>query len=110
MTTALSPGLVETIVDAETTTGAKTAFALPSRACVLAWQTSFGSAPGAFDGDLEVSIDGVSWTVLDTSTSTAGETRTIAEVTAAQFVRVIVNTNTGNEELTVTIIAKIANP
>lgn len=108
--TALSPGLVETLVAAVTTTGAKTIFALPARACVLAWQTSFNEAPSAIDIDLEVSIDGVVFTVLDTSTAVGGEARTIAEVTAAQFVRVNVITNTGSKELTVTLIAKVANP
>ena len=101
-------GVKQTILNAVTATGAGTTFGLPTRACFLAWQTSFNIAPGAFNATLRVSLDGVVWTVLDTTTSTAGEVRTITAPTAAIFVDVNVVTNTGAREATVTIIAKAA--
>jgi hypothetical protein len=104
--TALQPGLPLTVVDAITTTGAKDVFALPARACLLAWQTSFNIAPGTFNATLQVSIDGVSFTTLDTSTAVGGETRTIDTPTAAVFGRINVVTNDTNKELTVVVIAK----
>lgn len=103
-------GVKATLIDARDGTGASALFALPTRACILAWQTSFDTAPGAIDIDIDVSLDGVVWTTLDTSTDTAGEVRTIADPTAALFLRAIVNTNTGSVDVTITLVAKVANP
>lgn len=106
MTTALNLGVPVTLLNAITVTGAGSAFALPARACVLAWQLSYDVNPSAIDIDLEISMDGLSWTVLDTSTAVGGEFRDIDQLTAAVFIRVIVNTNTGARAATVLLIAK----
>ena len=102
----LQPAVLQTIIDAVTGTGAGLTFGLPVRACVLAWQTSFGVAPAAVSITIEVSLDNVAWTVIDTSTAVGGEVRTIDTPTAAIFVRANVGTNTGSPAVTVTIIAK----
>lgn len=103
---ALNPGVPVVILNAITATGAGSTFALPARACVLAWQLSYDVNPSVIDIDLEISMDGVSWTVLDTSTQVTGEFRDIDHLTAAVFVRAIVNTNTGSRAATVQLIAK----
>lgn len=95
-----------TLIDAVTGTGASATFALPTRVVELAWQTSFDVNPAAIDIDIDVSLDGISWTTIDTSTVVGGETRVIASSTAAIFIRAIVNTNTGDREVTVVLIAK----
>ena len=98
------------LIDAVAGTGAGDTFALPVRSVVLAWQTAFDVNPAAVSITLEVSIDGVAWTVLDTSTVVGGEVRTIQDVTAALFIRANVGTNTGDKTVTVTLVAKVANP
>lgn len=110
ITRMLLIGIPATILDAITATGAGTTFALPNRSVVLAWQSSFDVNPAAVNITLRVSIDGVSWTVLDTTTTVGGETRTISAPTAARFVDVNVVTNTGSRAATVSLIAKVANP
>lgn len=80
------------------------AFAMPTTyAKVLAWTTSFASAPSACSITLEISNDGVVWNTFDTSTATAGETRTTAQ-TAAAFIRARKATQTGGGALTVTVV------
>lgn len=103
-------GVVQTIINVVTGTGASSTFALPARTSTLTWQTSFDSAPSGVSITLQVSIDGTNWTTIDTSTATAGEVRTISAPTAAPFVRANVGTNTGDKAVTVTIVAKVANP
>lgn len=103
-------GVKATILSARTGTGASNTFGLPTRAAILAWQTSFDIAPAAVNITVRVSLDGIVWTVIDTSTDVNGEIRTIATPTAAIFVDVNVVTNTGDREVTVVMIAKVANP
>jgi len=103
-------GVKQTLIDAVTGTGASSTFALPTRACILAWQTSFDTAPSGVSITIDVSLDGLVWTTIDTSTATGGEVRTIATPTAALFIRANVGTNTGNKHVTVVIVAKVANP
>jgi hypothetical protein len=98
------------LIDVVNGTGAGDTFALPIRSVVLAWQTAFDTAPSAISITLEVSIDALVWTVLDTSTDVSGEVRTIQDPTAALFIRANVGTNTGNKFVTVTLVAKVANP
>lgn len=109
-TTLILLGVPCVIMDAQTATGAGDDFALPARASVLTWQTSFDVNPDAVNITIRVSIDGVVWTVIDTSTAVAGEVRTIADVTSAVFVDANLVTNTGGHEVTITIVAKVANP
>jgi len=67
-------------------TGLGTAFALPSTAVALQWQTFFDSAPGAISIELQFSLDNVNWDAVDVSSAVAGEIRTFA-CTGAKFVR-----------------------
>jgi hypothetical protein len=107
-TKTLLIGVKQLILDAVTGTGASALFGLPSRACFLAWQTSFDVNPAAVSITVRVSLDGVSWTVIDTSTAVGGETRTIDLPTAAFFVDVNVATNTGDRAVSVNMVAKAA--
>jgi hypothetical protein len=110
ITPQLRIGVPETILSATAGTGDTTVYALPARSCVLAWQTSFDTAPSGVSITIQVSIDGTNFTTLDTSTATAGEVRTISTVTSALFIKANVGTNTGNKKVTITLIAKVANP
>lgn len=103
-------GLPSIIVNADITEP-DVVFALPARTVVLGWQTAFpGGVPGAVDVDLDVAMDATGpWTTLDTSTSTSGEFRTIDTPTAARFGRIAVN-DSSSEQITVSVIAKVANP
>lgn len=103
-------GVPYNLLNARASTGASDPAALPIRSTVLAWQTSFDEAPDAINITLRVSIDGEVWTVLDTSTAVGGEVRTIDVPTAALFVDANVVTNTGDSEVTVTLVAKVAVP
>lgn len=105
----LQPAVKETLIDAVAGTGASNTFGLPARPCYLAWQTSFDVNPAAVSITIEVSLDAVVWTVIDTSTAVGGEVRTIDPPTAAIFVRANVGTNTGDKDVTVQIIAKPAD-
>lgn len=110
MNKLISPGKLATLINAVTGTGAGGLFALPSRACVLTWQTAFDVNPAAINITIRVSLDGVVWTVLDTSTVVGGEVRVITTLTSALFVDANVVTNTGNRAVTVTLVAKVAVP
>lgn len=107
-TTSIPLSYPVNLLTAITVTGAGAAFALPAKSVVLSWQASYDVAPAAVSITLEVSIDGVLWTVLDTTTAVGGEVRTIANPTSAIFVRVNVGTNTGSRAATVIIVAKPA--
>lgn len=106
MINSLQFAVPATIISARTGTGASDTFALPARACYLAWQTSFDVAPSAIDIDIDVSLDNSVWTTLDTSVDINGEVWTIADPVAALFVRAYVNTNTGNRAVTAVMVAK----
>ena len=96
-----------TLLSAVTATGASATFALPTRSVYIGWQTSYDVNPDAVNITLRVSLDGIKWTVLDTTTVVAGEFRTVGP-TAARFVDVNVVTNTGGHQITVQLIAKTA--
>jgi hypothetical protein len=79
-------------------------FAMPtSFAKVIAWTTKFASAPSGVSIALQISNDKVVWNDFDTSTATAGETRT-TNPTAAAFIRVRKASQTGGGALTVTAV------
>ena len=82
-----------------------TIFALPSRAVYIAWQTGYTGSPSAVNVVLEVSLDGIIWNTLDTSTLTAGEARTVGP-TAAAFIRARMVSNTGGTLISVSILVK----
>lgn len=97
------------LLTAITGTGASSTFALPNKLGSIVWQTSFNINPSVVSITLEVSLDQVAWTIIDTSTAVAGEVRTITNSTAAPFIRANVGTNTGNRQVTVTLEVKPAN-
>ncbi len=100
---ATATNLLDGVAHAAPTTGST--FALPVKAGVASWQTVFGSAPGAATINLQVSNDGTNWTTIDTSTSTAGETRQIAAPTAL-FVRATISAAAGGSTTTVIFVYK----
>ena len=71
---------------------------------VLAWQTSFASAPTAVSVQLQSSdVDSdASYQTLDSSTATAGERRQVANV-QAKFLRVKLVSQTGGGAVTVSL-------
>lgn len=93
-------------------TGNSSSFALPTRTVVLTWQTILAVAPGAITVLLQVSIDNTNWTTLDTSTSTAGEVRTVTAPTSALFIRTRISALTigSGTTLTTTVVGKVAVP
>ncbi len=78
MTTSLLLALPFALLDA-VTNGIQngTSFALPARSSQLTWQTIFGTAPASVTNLLQLSLDNSNWATIDTSTSTAGEIRTV---------------------------------
>lgn len=106
MTIAIQIAVPATILDAITVTGAGFTLALPARATVIGWQTSFDVAPDAVNITLRISMDGILWTVLDTSTAVAGEFRNVDGFNAAVFIDCNVVTNTGTRAATVQVICK----
>lgn len=86
-------------------------FALPSYAGfpengrTLRWQTLFGSAPTAVNIVLQTALNDVDaqYATIDTSTATAGESRTVTGV-RANFVRAKVTSITGGSGVVVQIL------
>jgi len=86
-------------------------FALPSYAGfpengrTLRWQTVFGSAPTAVNIVLQSAMNDVDaqFATIDTSTATAGESRTVTGV-RANFVRAKVSSITGGSGVIVQIL------
>lgn len=107
--TQILKAVLITLINAVNVTGAGSTFALPNNLVSLVWQTAFDTAPSGVSITLEVSLDNVNWTTIDTSTATIGEVRTITNSTSAAFIRANVGTNTGNKHVTVTLIAKPIN-
>ncbi len=71
---------------------------------VVAWQTSFASAPGSVSVTLQAAdVDAdANYQVLDTSTNTAGERRQVANV-QARFLRVRLATQSGGGAISVSL-------
>ncbi len=71
---------------------------------VVAWQTSFASAPTAVSVQLQsADVDAdASYQTLDSSTATAGERRQVANV-QAKFLRVKLVSQTGGGTITVSL-------
>ena len=84
--------------------GAGTEFAilLPIQGSPLfTWQTIFSAAPASITLLLEASTNGIDWDTVDTSTSTAGETRTLEG--SHKFLRINNSAVTGGAGITVTV-------
>ncbi len=111
---ALFPGDVGFSFNAEAfpangTSGAQFAIpepaGFPSQSHTVRWQTIIGTAPSALSITLQGAAADVDaeYTVLDTSTATGGEARTLANV-RARFLRVNVASSTGGAGLTAKIL------
>ena len=74
---------------------------MPDQGHTVRWQTIFGTAPSAVSISLQGAAADVAseYFTIDTSTSTAGEARTVAGV-RARFLRILVNTSSGGASLT----------
>lgn len=83
-----------------------TAFAIPGQLNTINWTISFASAPASVTVLLETSNDNSVWGTADTSTATAGESRTI--FTAARFVRATESARSGGGAITVTFNGRIS--
>ena len=84
-----SPGETITLFDDKPSEGGvfSDSVILPSVNCQITWQTSYASTPLTANVQLQVSIDGLHFNTIDTTTDTAGEIRTL--LTAARFARAI---------------------
>jgi hypothetical protein len=106
MAEILSLGVVTKLFDEDSAAAPvnSTAFAIQSgdKAKVITWRTSFASAPSACSIKLQQSLNGVDFSDLDTSTATAGETRTTG-VTATMFLRARKESQTGGGALTLEV-------
>ena len=78
---------------------------LPDSGTAVRWQTVFGTAPTAVNIILQSAINDVDaeYQTIDTTTTTAGEARTVANV-QARFLRVRFVSSTGGTGLTAKIL------
>lgn len=78
---------------------------LPDQGHTVRWQTIFGTSPSAINICLQGAMADVAteYMNVDTSTSTAGEARTVTSV-RARFLRIIAVTSTGGMSLTAKIL------
>jgi hypothetical protein len=78
---------------------------LPDQGHTVRWQTIFGTNPSAISIQLQGAAADVAteYAVIDTSTSTSGEARTVAGV-RARFLRINVVSSTGGASLTAKIL------
>ncbi len=78
---------------------------LPDQGHTVRWQTIFGSSPSAINIRLQGAMADVDaeFSDLDTSTSTAGEARTVTTV-RARFLRIKKISSTGGTSLTAKIL------
>ncbi len=78
---------------------------LPDGGTAVRWQTVFGTAPTAVNMVLQGAINDVDaeYQTLDTTTTTTGEARTVANV-QARFLRIRFVSSTGGSGLTAKIL------
>jgi hypothetical protein len=86
---------------AVTTTGPGVSYQLDS--AQYTWQMAVTGTPSALSTNLEGSLDGNAWFVVDTSTSVAGETRHIVNK-PIKFARCNITTYTGSSTTATCII------
>lgn len=105
-TPTLQLGVTETPFSlASTVTTVSTTYALPARVISLAWQYLFTTNPSALTLNLQLSLDGVNWNTVDSTTVTTGGLRIVTGV-AAQFVRLNQGAITGGAQFTASLLAK----
>jgi hypothetical protein len=100
------PGTVITPFDAEASEGGieSDVIALPSVNCQITWQTSYASTPAVANVQLMVSVDGLHFNTLDTTTDVDGEIRTV--LTAARFARMMFGTMDDGIDTTVKLVVQ----
>jgi hypothetical protein len=78
---------------------------IPDSGTSVRWQTIFGTAPTAVNIVLQCAMNDVDteYQTIDTTTATAGEARTVANV-QARFVRIKFVSSTGGSGLTAKIL------
>jgi hypothetical protein len=111
---SIFPGDVALAFNSEAPTAGQASqqFALPSYAGMpnngrtIVWQTIYGTAPSAISVALQTAMNDVDaqYATIDTSTATAGESRTMTNV-RANFVRAKVSSITGGAGVVVQILA-----
>jgi len=80
-----------------------TAFALPVKSTRITWKTQFAVAPASIQIDLEISLDGINWATLDSTTSTSGEIR--SKRVNAPFIRAVGVSASGGSGITAFLTA-----
>jgi hypothetical protein len=105
-TPVLQLGIPETALAlASTTVTNSTTYALPARLCSLAWQYFFTTNPTALTLNLQLSLDGINWGTVDSTTVTTGGIRIVTSIPAA-FVRINQGAITGGAQMTAILEAK----
>jgi len=105
-TPLLNLGVVEQLFAlAATTVTNSTTYALPARLCTLAWQYLFTTNPSALTLNLQMSLDGVTWNTVDSTTVTTGGLR-IFTGACASFVRLNQGAITGGAQFSASILVK----
>lgn len=98
-----------TLLNAATGTGAGANYAVPAMTgggqfASFGWQTVVAGTFSAISVTLQGSLDGTHWSVLDTSTATAGEYKAVVN-SPVLFIRANVGTFTGGTSVTVLLVA-----
>ena len=111
---AIFPGDVALAFNAESPSAGQASqqFSLPDysgrgeQGRAIRWQTLYGSAPSAVNVSLQVALQDVDaqYQTIDSSTATAGESRSVAGVNA-KFIRAKLTSITGGSAVTVQILA-----
>lgn len=110
---SIFPGDVALAFNSEAPGGGQASqqFALPNYAGIpnngrtITWQTIYGTAPSAISVTLQTAMTDVDaqYATVDTSTATAGETRTVNNL-RANFIRAKVSSITGGSGITVQLL------
>lgn len=109
----LGIGVAELSINADSTAAVVTgtAFSIPTACNLVTWTTSFGTTPASVTIQLQLSVDNSVYVLADSSTNTAGESRTV--VNGARFLRIVESARSGGTLVTVSVICKqspVINP
>lgn len=103
--TILSPGQTVALFSAHaSSTGNSSTFAFPAGNVSCTWQSSFGSAPASVTLQILTSLDNSSFSVIDTSTVTTGESRNFNS--NAKQLRARIDAISGGSAVTVNIVCR----
>ncbi len=111
---SIFPGDVALAFNAESPAASQASqqFALPDysgrgeQGRAIRWQTVYGTAPSAINVALQVALQDVDaqYQTIDSSTNTAGESRSVSGVNA-KFIRAKITSITGGSGITVQLLA-----